>query len=318
MVNYVTLLRAIAAILITNSHYIGIYPSDIIANGGLLGDVLFFAVSGFCLANPKVGFYEWYLRRFLRVYPVVWIITLVYVLTGLYTLDKQNLFWYFIHPTNYHFVPSIMLLYIPLYVVLKVDYLKKRISTLMIVMLIIQLLWYLFAYDYSYYHIDTVREPMIRFLYFQSMLIGILFRINHSRYINHRTRIDWIALVLLVLAYGISKTCFVKIHSIAQYQLFNQIVLLGLLYAVFKCASSLETKISSISSASMKLISGVAAITLEIYLVQIPIIPLLSKLSVFPLNFIVTTSAILFGALTLHKVSQMVNVVIDKCLHKDK
>ena len=39
---FITLLRALATIIITNAHYTGIYPSDIIANGGLLGDVLFF------------------------------------------------------------------------------------------------------------------------------------------------------------------------------------------------------------------------------------------------------------------------------------
>ena len=40
MVCYITVLRALAAIIITNSHYIGIYPTDLIANGGLLGDVI--------------------------------------------------------------------------------------------------------------------------------------------------------------------------------------------------------------------------------------------------------------------------------------
>ena len=42
---FIILIRAIAAITITNAHYTGVYPTDLIANGGLLGDVLFFAVS---------------------------------------------------------------------------------------------------------------------------------------------------------------------------------------------------------------------------------------------------------------------------------
>ena len=54
MIFYITVLRAIAAILITNAHYTNIYPIEIIANGGLLGDVIFFAVSGFCLYNKKI------------------------------------------------------------------------------------------------------------------------------------------------------------------------------------------------------------------------------------------------------------------------
>lgn len=53
---FIVLVRAIAAIVITNSHYTGVYPTDLIANGGLLGDVLFFAVSGYCLSNIKDAF----------------------------------------------------------------------------------------------------------------------------------------------------------------------------------------------------------------------------------------------------------------------
>lgn len=45
MVFFITCVRALAACLITNAHYTGVYPTDLIANGGMIGDVLFFAVS---------------------------------------------------------------------------------------------------------------------------------------------------------------------------------------------------------------------------------------------------------------------------------
>jgi len=41
MIFYITVLRSLAALLITNSHYVGVYPTDLISNGGLLGDVIF-------------------------------------------------------------------------------------------------------------------------------------------------------------------------------------------------------------------------------------------------------------------------------------
>ena len=44
MVYFITFLRAMAACLITNAHYTGVYPTDLIANGGLIGDIIFFAV----------------------------------------------------------------------------------------------------------------------------------------------------------------------------------------------------------------------------------------------------------------------------------
>ena len=37
MITFIAFLRALAACLITNAHYTGIYPTDLIANGGLMG-----------------------------------------------------------------------------------------------------------------------------------------------------------------------------------------------------------------------------------------------------------------------------------------
>ena len=45
MVFFVDLLRALATALITNSHYGSVYPISILANGGLLGNIIFFAIS---------------------------------------------------------------------------------------------------------------------------------------------------------------------------------------------------------------------------------------------------------------------------------
>jgi peptidoglycan/LPS O-acetylase OafA/YrhL len=88
---FITFLRALAACFITNAHYTGIYPTDLIANGGLIGDVLFFAVSGYCLFNVKYelsvkGFAGWYGKRIWRVYPPVLIMTAIFMIAGAYTL----------------------------------------------------------------------------------------------------------------------------------------------------------------------------------------------------------------------------------------
>ena len=41
MFHFIVLIRALAAMIITNAHYTGVYPTNLIANGGLLGDVCF-------------------------------------------------------------------------------------------------------------------------------------------------------------------------------------------------------------------------------------------------------------------------------------
>lgn len=99
MVLFITVLRALAACLITNAHYTGVYPTDLIANGGLLGDVLFFAISGYCLFNVKKSFPAWYGKRLVRVYPPVLIATAIYFLIGSYTFAENNLLWWFLYPT---------------------------------------------------------------------------------------------------------------------------------------------------------------------------------------------------------------------------
>ena len=59
MFQFIVYLRAICAMVITNAHYEEIYPVSIIANGGLLGDVLLFSISGYCLYNIKTDFIRW-------------------------------------------------------------------------------------------------------------------------------------------------------------------------------------------------------------------------------------------------------------------
>lgn len=56
MYSFIHYLRTIATVLITNSHYSHIWPIADLAAGGLIGNILFFAVSGFCLFNIKENF----------------------------------------------------------------------------------------------------------------------------------------------------------------------------------------------------------------------------------------------------------------------
>lgn len=181
MMFFITFLRALAACFITNAHYTGIYPTDLIANGGLIGDVLFFAVSGYCLYNVKYelsarGFAGWYGKRIWRVYPPVLIMTALFMLLGAYRLSEHHFAWWYIYPTYYHFAASIIVLYIPFFFIMKIDSLRQRLVAIMAVVAAAWIAVYFIFYDKSYYHIDTVREPMIRFLFMEGMLLGAWFR----------------------------------------------------------------------------------------------------------------------------------------------
>ena len=51
MYSFISWLRLLATLLITNSHLGNIWPSSALATGGLLGNVIFFAASGFAFTG---------------------------------------------------------------------------------------------------------------------------------------------------------------------------------------------------------------------------------------------------------------------------
>lgn len=53
MFEFIIYLKALATMLITNSHFDTIYPISQLSMGGSIGNSIFFWVSGYCLANIK-------------------------------------------------------------------------------------------------------------------------------------------------------------------------------------------------------------------------------------------------------------------------
>lgn len=313
MIIYITFLRAIATCLITNSHYSGIYPTDLIANGGLLGDIIFFAVSGYCLYNVKTSFVSWYSKRIWRIYLPVIIITLLYMFFGFYTTEQNNAVWWLIYPTYYHFVASIVVLYIPFYFICKNKMLKNNIPKLMLIILCLALVWYVFFYNKSYYHIDVVREPFIRLLFLECMLLGAYFKKNDTKFRNNsRCTVVWAILSILFFAmYFISKILFQKFKMLSDVQIINQFIIFLLLYFVMRLFSSLDNRIEKLPLCFKKTAQFLADMTLEIYLVQYVIIDLLRDEFFFPINWFVLTLSIIVAAYVLHLLCNYIFKFVD-------
>ena len=119
-----TALRVLAIVLIANSHLEDFYPIRQLAADGLIGNSLFFMLSGLGIAlSPRTGnerFVHWYRRRLNRIYPGLWLTVLVgFVLiqgawrnwTPLEFLS--SLVW----PTPYAFLAQIVLFYPVFYAV---------------------------------------------------------------------------------------------------------------------------------------------------------------------------------------------------------
>ena len=317
MLDFVYLLRILGAILITNSHYEAVYPLSVIANGGLLGDVIFFAVSGFCLYPIRKSFFPWYGRRLKRIFPLVWIITLVYLLLGFYEAHSVKAFVkLLLYPTYYHFVASILVLYLVYYPVAKLIQAGKRTGNqrfwiILAALAAIYFCLYFTVYNRSYYHIDTVREPMIEFLYFGAMMIGLYFRQNQESYVGKPCPWAWLGSVLLFAAYFASKLGFSRGLLSSQLQFINQVLLLLLLLCLFRGMIGLEETLHRMPEKLHRVMVYVAGFAFEVYLVQYALIPRLN-IGPFPLNFLLVSGGILLSALALHIVHDWIMERLEK------
>lgn len=305
---FIVVLRALSAMIITNAHYTRVYPMEIFANGELLGDVLFFSISGFCLAHINGSFSSWFKRRVIRVYTPTLIATIIFVVIGAYPIPSiWDGFKVFIWPTNYHFVGSIIFLYIPFYFICsKVELTTKNFIKTSLLILLVQVLLYLVIYDRSYYHIDNVRQPMIEFLFMQSMLLGAYYRKVTEGAILKNSIVTIGVGILLAISYFISKIVFSKIDSISEWQIFNQIILFLLLWSIFRIFYSMEMSLKKMPNWGYKFFKYLADRTLEIYLVQYVVIPKTDSLVSWPFNWFIVTGLILISAHILHWLSQKI------------
>mgnify|MGYP004498964457 CR=1 FL=1 len=317
MIFFITFLRALAACFITNAHYVGIYPTDLIANGGLIGDVLFFAVSGYCLYNiKKMSFLQWYGKRIYRIYLPVLIMTTVYFLLGAYNFKEHNAVWWFLYPTYYHFVASIIVLYIPFYIFMRFDFFRNNLLKVMIIIAVVWIVIYVSIYDKNYYHIDTVREPMIRFLFMESMLLGALFRQNDSN-IRNKFKIWYpLAAIGAFFVYFTSKLLFSHRGNLAKLQILNQFAIFTLLIFIFITFAGLDSKLEKMPRYIKSIIGFLSSITLEIYLVQYVLIDLIRPIGHFPVNWIVLTASIIGVAFLLHIVCKLIYKLADIIIKK--
>lgn len=116
MYQFIYWLKVVAAVFITNSHYGDIWPVSALAHGGNLGNCIYFFVSGFCLYHVQAAFPKWYTKRVIRIYTPLWICAIVYLLIGWWHIDSIGAAIHcLIYPTWFHFLGTIMLLYVLFY-----------------------------------------------------------------------------------------------------------------------------------------------------------------------------------------------------------
>lgn len=306
MFQFVYWLRAIAAILITNAHYADIWPLSSLAFGGHLGNCIYFFLSGFCLYDIKEKFPKWYAKRIIRIYPALWIVNIVDLIVGRTSVGG---FWSIVHcfvyPTWFHFIGSIMLIYILYYVIrfIQGKY-KIDIRWFMLISLLVFVTIYCLAFDKTYYHIDDINENWVRFMFIESMLIGAWFREKYSLIQQKITGINVAGFLGLTVLYFMGKKLFSHFQILSVVQCFLPIIVVLYLSSIAVLFIKLEKRgfFKSLNNKLNVIVEFIAGITLEIYLGQEIILWKLTNF-VFPVNFILVTACIVFYAWIIHKCS---------------
>jgi hypothetical protein len=155
---------------------------------------------------------------------------------------------------------------------------------------------------------------MIRFLFFESMLLGGYFKYNDEKF---RNKFHWslpIITAVLFIGYFASKMLFSKYAKLAPLQIVNQFVIFALLFFMFWLFASIDEKLEKMPNPIKACFEYLSKITLEIYVVQYVIIAVLKQYFTFPINWIVLTASILASATALHYVCKLIYWVVDKAI----
>jgi peptidoglycan/LPS O-acetylase OafA/YrhL len=273
-----TLVRFAAVLLIANSHLEALYPRPWLAGDGLLGNSLFFMVSGCGLALGNASFqrsfWQWYGRRLLRIYPAVFLFVLVVNVMVEHAYSEWTPVRYleeFVWPTSFGFIRLIVLFYIAFFFLLRIANAKVYLAAIGI--LILPLVW-LYIRDASKIPIGGrlslyTLDPRIYVIFdFALMLLGGYMSTQTKRFRAGIFR-DGIAALVLFFGYLVIKYAMVVRGDASRgYGVLFLIVAL-LCYFSFRVsqAPSLLALVGSSSWVS-RAIRGIGAITLEIYLVH--------------------------------------------------
>ena len=324
MYQFIVVLRTIACLLITNSHGEEVYPIRILASGGLLGDAIYFAISGYCLYSLKSNkFLPWYGKRLKRVYIPTWLTAGLFITTGIYgKIGAKRVLELLIWPAHYHFVASILVMYIVFFFVVRfinrdeAQCQRRLISVVLASMFLFLGLFYT-VYDWSYYHIDDVNNHIIWFFYFSCMMTGAYFRMNSEKYLEKTTVLSWIGILGSGILYIATKLGCSRGIIPPAIQWINQLTLLVLLVFIFRSFIGLEEFIKKIPSSLMAPVRFIASMAFEIYLAQAVIIPTFNTgKETFPYNFLVVMSITFLCAYGVHVVSDMIVQLLDTLLKK--
>lgn len=308
--NPLDIVRFLAIVLITNSHLDQLYPWPAAATGGALGNALFFMLSGYGLAlsyekNPQTNFFHWFWRRITRIYPAIWIVVILFQLILLQNWKQWQILDYlkaFIYPTHFWFISAIMLFYILIYVIFRLNWIR-HIPYIILALFIPYFYFYYTMLDLSVFSVEN--GSLFKWIfYFQVILLGVWLSAVKKPFIK-----PGFTQVLLFLGFffGYFGLKFILDRfQLLAYQFNVQLITLPLIIFTLH-AAHWEPIIETLKQQKWltSFIHHLASIALEIYLVQLYLYrsPWVMQLA-FPLNILLFIVLVIAVASAVNALTQ--------------
>lgn len=285
-------LKVLAAIFITNSHFIPLYKdiSPSWATVGVHGNALFFFVSGFVLMmgfeKKKDLFVNWYKKRIQRLWPSVFLWSIIAAIIWKDPITWKNL----LIANNYWFLQCIAIYYILFYI-----FGNLNISIMGGGKICVQKILFMFSIAASllYFYFmpkatGSIFHTNLHFVcHFSIMIMGGMTYLYKDKikikslWKDCLWAIFWFVLYFIILYIGKGKQdykYYVQIVGLLPLHLF--------IFYAYKTASYHWCTTLFQSSRWKRILTTIASLTLEIYIVQFHIIT--DKFNrLFPLNTVI-------------------------------
>ena len=298
-------LRVAAILLVLNSHFDPLYPIPALATGGAAGNGLFFVLSGYCL-RLQPGFLRHMGRRALRLYPGVWIAFIAQLIIGGKAITGigdaiTQLIW----PTAFWFVGAILLFDVLLYVLEKLDF-TRHFGLFTLGMAALYAVCYLLIVDKTKWSVEEAGLATPQ----QAFKLIYCFYIYAMGYWLKKRGAPACTKGRSVIVFAVAATAFVfsfafklvleRVPSTMPLQFLTQLAIVCFTFGAVICALAWEPWWTRVSAPWLRrAISAFAAVSLEMYLVQFPIISM-GKALPFPSNVAVVVPLTALFAFLLH------------------
>lgn len=300
MFDFIYLLKALASILITNSHLGDMYPSEFMAIGGSFGNGLFFCISGFLLVHIKKNFVSWYSGKIKRIYPTVFVGALLLVIVNRVAITGwADVVKLFVYPTNWWFVAAIVVFYILYYFIIKINKQSILIGS-MFAVVVVYFVVYFTCMDIHTFSVEGKDLSLFKWIYyFLIMLMGAYMRRKEAEYSSERKLLFLGLAAMSVVLWGALRVAFLLYPAFLPMQFLTQFAVVLFVYAMMRFGMAMEKNVQFAFICHWKIVKLLSDITLEVYIVQAIVLPY-GKAFSFPINVVASYLFVFVAAIVLH------------------